>query len=335
MEIAHDSLRQKMAAIVERHGEWTSMSIQLADGLSTIDPPSPDPRLRRLVQLATDLARKPLAESRVLDLACLEGHYAIEFALQAAEVVGIEGREANFAKARFAKEALGLDRLTFFHDDVRDLSLEKYGAFDIVICSGILYHLDSPDIFNFVKRISEVCRNLAFIDTFFSLRDKVSFEFEGRTYWGRYDQEHQSGTTHEEQLKARWLSIGNLRSVWLTRPSLVNLLQNVGFSSVLECDAPPMLSLTFDRSLFVAAKGERARVLSSAPTDCLETQSWPEHRSYRVDWSQNPKVEAVRRVESILPPGVRGSLKRACAWFRRTMRGPEGPWDWTQPWHRR
>ena len=66
----------------------------------------------------------------------------------------MEGREANVAKAQFVKEALGLNRLKFVHDDVRNLGREKYGIFDIVICSGILYHLDSPDVFHFVKRIA-------------------------------------------------------------------------------------------------------------------------------------------------------------------------------------
>ena len=59
--------------------------------------------------------------------------------------------------------------------------------------------------------------------------------------------------------------------------------------------------------LFVAVKNERVRILSSVPHRFLETESWPEHRAYRVDWSQNPKVEAVRRVESILPPFVRAA----------------------------
>ena len=80
-------------------------------GLNTLEPQNPDDRLTRLVPARVRPAAKPLAETRVLDLACLEGHYAIEFGLSASRVVGIEVREANIAKARFAKEALGLDRV--------------------------------------------------------------------------------------------------------------------------------------------------------------------------------------------------------------------------------
>ena len=148
----------------EKYGEWTAMSIHLGSGVHTLQP-APDARLRRIVQVACDLARKPLSQLRVLDLACLEGHYAIEFAMHGAEVVGIELREQNLTKAQFVKDHLGLDRLSLYRDDVRNLSPEKYGLFDIVICSGILYHLDAPDVFHFVKRIYDVCTHFAIIDT--------------------------------------------------------------------------------------------------------------------------------------------------------------------------
>ena len=40
-----------------------------------------------------DITQCNFKELRILDLACLEGQYAIEFAMQGAEVVGIEGRD--------------------------------------------------------------------------------------------------------------------------------------------------------------------------------------------------------------------------------------------------
>ncbi|MBC1220039.1 bifunctional 2-polyprenyl-6-hydroxyphenol methylase/3-demethylubiquinol 3-O-methyltransferase UbiG, partial [Nostoc sp. UCD120] len=85
---------------------------------------------------------------RILDLGCLEGLYSIGLALHGATVVGIEGREVNFQKAKFAKECLGLNNLEFIQDDVLNLSPEKYGYFDIVLCCGILYHLNVPEVFN-------------------------------------------------------------------------------------------------------------------------------------------------------------------------------------------
>ena len=124
-------------------------------------------------------ARRPpkaLEGKKVLDLACLEGHYTIEPVLAGAEGLGIEGREPNLVKARFAAETLGLDRCHFVKDDVRNLSALKYGTFDIVIASGILYHLDTPAALDFVASIAEVCSDLAIVDTYVSTRPEVSIE---------------------------------------------------------------------------------------------------------------------------------------------------------------
>ena len=58
-----------------------------------------------------------------------------------------------------------LDKLELYKDDVRNLSRERYGEFDLVICSGILYHLDGKDVFPFIRRIYEVCTRVATVDT--------------------------------------------------------------------------------------------------------------------------------------------------------------------------
>ena len=117
------------------------------------------------MQAIADLAPKPLDECRVLDLARLDGRYAIECALRARACSGIEAREASLAKANFAKDALGLSRLEFVRDDVWNLSVERYGEFDVIICSGILYHLDTPDVFHLIERTYEMARRLVVLDT--------------------------------------------------------------------------------------------------------------------------------------------------------------------------
>ena len=76
---------------------------------------------------------------RVLDLACLEGMTAIEFAKRGATTVGVEIRDHHLDKARMVADALGLDKSSFSTDDIRNVTPDKYGTFDIVICSGILY----------------------------------------------------------------------------------------------------------------------------------------------------------------------------------------------------
>ena len=89
-------------------------------------------RRRRLVQIVYDLASQPWDRLRILDLGSLDGSIAFEFARRGAEVVGIEVRAASVLAARAEQERLKIKNVTFFQDDVRNLSKQKYGTFDIV-----------------------------------------------------------------------------------------------------------------------------------------------------------------------------------------------------------
>ncbi|MCY7392413.1 MAG: hypothetical protein LH647_13305 [Leptolyngbyaceae cyanobacterium CAN_BIN12] len=97
-----EQIQHEKQAIVDRFGEWTAHNIYLSGGVYTIGNQivGDEVKLRRITQLVADIAKKPLPELRVLDLACLEGLYGIELARHGAEVVGIEGREANSAPSR-------------------------------------------------------------------------------------------------------------------------------------------------------------------------------------------------------------------------------------------
>src|SRR5437899_3045701 len=98
-----EALKQKKFEIVCRCGPWTAHSIRLAEDVYTTEEPWTDSKIRQLMHIATDITNQPLETLRVLDLACLEGLYGIEFALHGAKTLGIEGREVNLEKARFAK----------------------------------------------------------------------------------------------------------------------------------------------------------------------------------------------------------------------------------------
>jgi SAM-dependent methyltransferase len=198
-----------------------------------------------LLPVLGDFIRKPFHELRIVDSACLEGLYAIEFARLGAEVVGIEGREQNLAKARFVKEVLSLDRLTLLQDDVRNLSLERHGSFDIVFCSGILYHLDVPDVFHFVQRIAEVCSSFLFLNTHISpaelgdnpaqLGQLDTFPFDGFEYTGRRYPEHDPGSNADQRMGKLWASLDNPSSVWFSIDSLRERLVRSRFHQVHHC----------------------------------------------------------------------------------------------------
>ena len=173
---------RKKKAIIAELGSWTSC-IHLADGIYTYEEPQVpqlDTRIRRFLQVAADITGKSLKDLRVLDLACLEGQFGIEFALHGSQVVGTEGRETNLVKARFVKEVLALEELELAVEDVRDLDSDQQGYFDVVLCLGIAYHLDAPDVMDFLQRVANVCTRLAIVDTHVSLTDKISYDWNGK-----------------------------------------------------------------------------------------------------------------------------------------------------------
>lgn len=280
-----EEIKQKKQLITEKFGEWTNHNIQLDGDVYTVGQQitGAEVKVRRILQAIADLVDQPFENLRILDLACLEGLYGIEMALHGAEVVAIEGREANIAKARFAKDILALDKLALFQDDVRNLSREKYGSFDVVLCLGIFYHLDVPDIFSFMEKIADVSKKLLLLDTHVSSIAEKFCVYNERKYWGGSYVEHSPEATPEEREKSLWASLDNPNSFWFTRSSLYNLLSDVGFTSVYECHNPPVIKYETmrqgnqaDRSTFVAIKGRKEKILSSAIANGMPVEKWPE-----------------------------------------------------------
>ncbi|MFB2833548.1 class I SAM-dependent methyltransferase [Floridanema evergladense] len=278
-------IKLKQQEIIAEYGEWTNHNIHLGKGIYTISDQGngSENKVRRVLQVIADTVNKPWEKLRVLDLACLEGLYAVELALQGAQVIGIEGRKANLAKANFAKHILGLDNLQFVQDDVRNLSKVKYGSFDVVLCLGIFYHLDLPDAFYFMESVAEVCENLTIADTHVSTNAEKCYLYKDRKYWGSSYVEHSVEATPEEKEKSLWASLDNPTSFWFTRYSFYNLLATVGFTSVYECHNPPVinyerkrLNQETDRNTFIAIKGKQVTLKTTAVEKALHPQKWPE-----------------------------------------------------------
>lgn len=269
---------RKRREVIEQFGPWTAHNIHLDDDLYTIDPRivGDEIKLQRIVQIVSDLSHRSLSELRILDLACLEGLYAIELSRHGATTVGIEGREANIQKARYVQETLSLTNLTLFRDDVRNLSVAKYGSFDVVLCLGILYHIDLPDIFFFLEKIADVCGHLLIIDTHVSVRPEKSYSYKGKQYWGRMAWEHDEDSTLLERSQHLWKSLDNPKSFWFTAPSLYNVLAEIGFTSVFECHNPPEVKKPRDRVTLAAIKGQRQRLISCPLMHDAAGENWPE-----------------------------------------------------------
>jgi ubiquinone/menaquinone biosynthesis C-methylase UbiE len=303
-------LRDRHRTIVEQFGPWTASNIHLQDHLYTIDEhiQGDEIKVRRVLQVVADTASKPLDSLRLLDLACHEGQYAIEFARHGANALGIEGRKAHLEKAMFVKDVLGLTKLEFTQDDVRNLSKVKYGSFDVVLCLGILYHLDVPDVFHFIERIAEVCDDIAVIDTRIAPGPTSSFVYDGVTYWGnRISEGHKTSDPQEEKIKRYWASLDNITSFHLSRTSLQCMLGRVGFTTVYECCIPSEPDKPIDRVTLLAIKGERQRVINSPLMENYPAHARPEELNiYKIERLYGKIYRAARL---LIPERLRVMIK--------------------------
>jgi 2-polyprenyl-3-methyl-5-hydroxy-6-metoxy-1,4-benzoquinol methylase len=111
-----------------------------------------------------------LAGKRVLDLGCNAGFWALAAVQAGCEyVLGIDGREMHVEQANLVFDVHGVDRArySFVTEDVFSLDPADLGGFDIVLCLGLLYHVNRPvELF---ELMTAVCRDVLIVDTALSV----------------------------------------------------------------------------------------------------------------------------------------------------------------------
>ena len=253
------------------HIEFTSHNIRLDNGSFT----KPDTRYSMDANESFVSARRLLDtvfpgdknHYRLADLGCLEGGFAVEFARMGFQVLGIEVREANIAACNYVKANTNLPNLEFIKDDACNIA--KYGVFDVVFCSGLLYHLDKPK--EFLNTLSAVTTKLLILQTHFSTDTKktdtknkehrwfgiarkllarvkrhnpepaaryrefdLSELTENETLRGRWYTEFANDEAFSKRDSAKWASWDNRRSFWIQREYLLQAIYDVGFDLVME-----------------------------------------------------------------------------------------------------
>ena len=109
--------------------------------------------------LTVDLDRLLAAGDRVLDVGCGEGRHTHGSALETVSVVGLDADRDRLRSARDGFEAAVADAAatnpSFLQGDAYDLPFPD-GAFDVVICSEVLEHLEAVE-----RAVAELDRVLA------------------------------------------------------------------------------------------------------------------------------------------------------------------------------
>ncbi|HVE72163.1 MAG TPA: class I SAM-dependent methyltransferase [Thermoanaerobaculia bacterium] len=229
-----------------RAEEWTGHNIPITATESTLGSGSELIGDNRRTVAIKSLVRRSLHRDkiRVLDLGALEGGLSFEMAREGWSAIGVEGRADNFRKASLIAEYYALPNLRFVQRDVKQLTRAELGVFDVILCCGLLYHLDEP-----VAHLRQLATLLAgdgllFLDTHVapdahaarygthepSLSEPVTFVDDGHEYEGRWWSEPSAGDLRERM----WSAISNARSMWLSRRSLIRALWHSNFHEVHE-----------------------------------------------------------------------------------------------------
>lgn len=170
-----------------------------------------DDRLRCFFQ------RFPRAR-RVLELGCLEGGHTFPLAAAAREVVAIDVQAGNLEKCRWLTAVLGTRNIRWVEADLETDALDSLGRFDVIYCSGLLYHLQEP--WSLLRRAAPLTRAI-FVWTHTAPPDRPLCERGG--YLGveigepRYD----------HPLKGM-----RPTSFWPSQPELVRMLRDCGFTRI-------------------------------------------------------------------------------------------------------
>lgn len=95
-------------------------------------------RIQLLQTFLPDLQRK-MGLQTALDVGCGTGFFSEFLRDSSYRVSALDGRKDNVEEA-----ARRVQNVDFRHADVEDQSLSSLGSFDLVLCFGLLYHLENP-----------------------------------------------------------------------------------------------------------------------------------------------------------------------------------------------
>jgi SAM-dependent methyltransferase len=217
---------------------FTTHRIKLADDVYTADTGvEPDIDLR--VSAVLD-ATGGLAGKRVIDVGCLEGGFSVEFARHgAAEVVGVEVRKLSVRRCELVRDLLGLTNLRFVCGDVLHELARAQEPFDVVLATGILYHLAHPDAA--LQLMRDRCSGVLLLCTHVANAevashgcsdDLVDYVGAGGTYRGRRYSERGLEPTEATGDGDLWASWSNETSFWPLEDDLVRMIESAGFRSI-------------------------------------------------------------------------------------------------------
>lgn len=137
-----------------------------------------------------DSIRNQVDLRSAVDVGCGVGYFSKFLAELGFHVVGVDGREVNAAEGRRRHP-----EINFLTRDVEDPSLPAIGVFDLVLCVGLLYHLENP--FRAIRNLHAITGKVLFVEsmctpgsaTTMQLLDESALEDQGLNFVAFYPTE--------------------------------------------------------------------------------------------------------------------------------------------------
>ena len=178
------------------------------------------------------------ADKTCLELGPLEGgHSYMMQRMGAKKIISIEANSRAFLKCLCIKEIFHLDKVEFRYGDFRNFFAENSDHYDILIASGVLYHMLDPLLL--IKQMSQVSDHLL-IWTHYYDASVINARSDLRPKFGRLrDVEKDSARyqwvdySYDSALSWKGFCGGSApTSRWLTRESIVNYIRANGYNRI-------------------------------------------------------------------------------------------------------
>jgi 2-polyprenyl-3-methyl-5-hydroxy-6-metoxy-1,4-benzoquinol methylase len=131
---------------VDTSPKFTAHNVRLDDGTQTFPSIGPtmdlNPVTRCVRRLLHTLYGGNFQDKTIIDVGCLEGGFATEFARMGMIATGVEVRDSNYNNCLYVRDRVNLPNLRFIKGDANDIA--QFGQFDVFFVSGLLYHIDKP-----------------------------------------------------------------------------------------------------------------------------------------------------------------------------------------------
>jgi SAM-dependent methyltransferase len=215
-------------------GKWVC-KVPEKSGLSTGGKVSAfeDERIRWLLD-----SYGQLEGASVLELGPFEaGHTYMLSKLGAGKIVSIEANVSSFLKCLCIKEVFAMNNVEFLLGDFKDFLVDCESKFDLILASGVLYHM--PDPLGLLKQVCRVSDNL-FLWTHYIDVDFLAGETNGDGRFGPLRKTSFENLEYEfsEQTYEYGVSddqfCGGLEkgTKWLTQDSIFSALRHFGHREI-------------------------------------------------------------------------------------------------------